>query len=217
MRLRNIPGAREAIEKSPCVVKDPGANRGKWQAFFGNANPVHVEIGAGKGQFLMTLAAAHPEVNYIGIEKMSSVLYRALEKREEADLPNLYFINMDAERLPEVFGPGEVGRIYLNFSDPWPKDRHHKRRLTSREFLARYRAVLSEGAVVEFKTDQVPLFEFSLEEAPAAGFEILAETRDLYKSPMLEGNVPTEYEKRFTTLGNKILKLVMRTKKEEEA
>ena len=209
MRLRNIPGAEEKIEASPFVVQSPERYQGQWKAaLFGNDRPLHVEIGCGKGAFLMTLAARHPEINFLGVERMSTVLLRAIEKRETAeDLPNLYFLRFDAENITDVFAPGEVDRIYLNFSDPWPKDRHHKRRLTDREFLARYEKILAPGGKVEFKTDNAALFDFSLEELAARGWKLLAETRDLHKSPMNEGNVMTEYEERFSLLGNKILKL----------
>ena len=150
MRLRNIQGSREAVAASAYVAHDPEKNRGKWKKVFGNSHPVHIEVGMGKGRFIMEMAARHPENNYIGIEMYDSVLLRAIQKRESAqeELPNLYFIRMDARELPEVFGKGEVGKIYLNFSDPWPKDRHAKRRLTSSEFLARYEKILAEGGDV---------------------------------------------------------------------
>ncbi len=210
MRLRNIPGAEEHIAGSPFVVQNPKKMRGRWkEAVFQNGLPLHLEIGCGKGQFLNTLAAMHPEINYLGIEKMSSVLLRAVEKREQAEeLKNLFFLRFDAEALTEAFGPGEVDRIYLNFSDPWPKDRHHKRRLTSREYLSRYDEILSPGGVVEFKTDNTGLFDFSLEELAAKGWVVTDVTRHLHKSPMNEGNVMTEYEEKFSILGNRICKLI---------
>ena len=134
MRLRNIPGSQEVIAACPFVVKEPESHRGHWRDYFGNENPVHIEVGMGKGKFLMTLAAAHPHVNYIGIERYTSVLLRAVQKRREQPLSNLCFVCMDAADLEAVFAPGEVSRIYLNFSDPWPKDRHAKRRLPSAVF-----------------------------------------------------------------------------------
>ena len=138
MRLRNIPGADEIIAASPYVIPEHADQKGRWRETFGNDHPIHIEIGMGKGKFLMTMAAQHPEINYIGIERYTSVLLRAVQKMEENPLPNLLFICMDAADLPEMFDRGEVDRIYLNFSDPWPKDRHARRRLPSREFLARY-------------------------------------------------------------------------------
>ena len=141
MRLRNISGSRERIAQSPLVVHEPEKLRGRWQRRFGNAHPLRIEIGMGKGKFIHELAARNPGVNYIGIEKYSSVLLRALEKMDELPLSNLLFIRMDAEEITEVFGEGEVDRIYLNFSDPWPKERHARRRLPSAEFLARYERI----------------------------------------------------------------------------
>lgn len=135
MRLRNVRGAREAMIDSKYTVNEPEQYKGRWNEFFGNNNPIRLEIGTGKGKFLMTLAAQNPDINYIGIEKYSSVLVRALEKQNELELPNVVFIRMDAEHIEEIFANGEIDRIYLNFSDPWPKDRHAKRRLTSRQFL----------------------------------------------------------------------------------
>ncbi len=124
--------------ESEFVIQNPKSHRNQWKEVFGNDNPIHLEIGMGKGRFITTLALENPDINYIGIEKYSSVLLRALEKREQIEVSNLFFIRMDAEELTEVFGYHEVSRIYLNFSDPWPKDRHAKRRLTSKEYFARY-------------------------------------------------------------------------------
>ena len=207
MRLRNIPGAEEEMLTNPFVIREPESRRGRWQEVFGAPRPLHLEVGMGKGRFLTTLAQMHPDINYLGIEKMSSVLYRALQKREQMEADNLYFIRLDAEKLPEVFAPGEVDRLYLNFSDPWPKDRHHKRRLTSVEFLRRYEKILSGDAVLEFKTDNRDLFEFSLESVKEAGWELLLCTYDLHRSEFAADNVMTEYENRFAALGNKIMKL----------
>ncbi len=211
MRLRNIPGAKEEMLTSPFVVQEPETKAGRWQEVFENPGPLEIEIGCGKGRFLSELAVRCPETNYLGIEKFSSVLLRALEKRKEMECRNLLFLRFDAEEIENIFSPGEVDRIYLNFSDPWPKARHHKRRLTSREFLARYEKILKWGGMVEFKTDNTKLFEFSLEEAEAAGWEILAKTLDLHRDPVLnEGNIMTEYEEKFSLLGNRICKLIMR-------
>ena len=213
MRLRNIPGSREVIAENEYVVHDEQSHKGHWREVFGNDNPIHVEIGMGKGSFLMEMARRNPEINYLGIEKYSSVLLRAIEKHmEEPDLTNLLFIRMDAEEIEEVFAPGEIDYIYLNFSDPWPKDRHAKRRLTSDRFLARYEKLLADGGGVTFKTDNVDLFDFSVESAEASGWEQLAISRDLHNSPYAEGNVMTEYERKFSGLGNKICMLKIRPK-----
>ncbi|MBO4788739.1 MAG: tRNA (guanosine(46)-N7)-methyltransferase TrmB [Lachnospiraceae bacterium] len=208
MRLRNIPGAREEMLVNPFIVQDPERLRGCWHAEFGNQNPLRIEIGMGKGQFLLTLAQQNPDVNYVGIEKYSSVLIRALARQEELKLPNLRLIRYDAETIDELFADGEVDRIYLNFSDPWPKDRHAKRRLTSDRFLARYARILAPEGRVEFKTDNVDLFDFSLESAENCGWTLSEVTRDLHNSPAAEGNVMTEYEERFSALGNPICRLV---------
>lgn len=209
MRLRNIKGAKEAINESPYVVHTPEEYRGRWQELFGNANPVHIEIGMGKGKFINTLAALHPEINYIGIEKYDSVLIRAVNKREEQQkCPNLIFLRYDAEDLEQVFAPSEISRIYLNFSDPWPKDRHARRRLTSVEFLARYRNFLAPDGQIEFKTDNRLLFDFSMEQAQEAGWNLREVTYDLHHSEYAQGNIMTEYEEKFSAIGNPIHRLV---------
>ena len=209
MRLRNIRGSKDVIASCPFVVQEPESYRGRWAEIFGNENPIHIEVGMGKGRFMMDLAAAHPDINYLGIERYSSVLLRALQKMEENPLPNLFFICMDAADVAEVFDHGEVNRIYLNFSDPWPKDRHAKRRLTSRQFFARYDEILAPEGRLEFKTDNQDLFTFSLEEIPEAGWHLDASTRDLHHDPVLnEGNIMTEYEEKFSSLGNPICKLI---------
>lgn len=211
MRLRNIKGAREAIEKSPFVELEPEKYRGRWRERFGNGRPVWLEVGMGKGQFIMELARRHPEINFIGVEMYSSVLIRAVQKRETEELENLLFLRSDARTLPECFAPGEVGRIFLNFSDPWPKDRHAKRRLTSRQFLERYTKILEQDGLVEFKTDNHDLYIFSLEEREAAGWQLLYCTEDLHHDrDMMRENVMTEYEERFSAQGNPICKMVIR-------
>ena len=213
MRLRNIPGSREAIASIEYVIHEDimKDQKGCWQEVFGNNHPLYLEVGMGKGRFITELALSHPDRNYVGIEKYSSVLLSALEKREQLpDLKNLYFLRMDAEDLPEVFGKNEVDGIYLNFSDPWPKDRHAKRRLPSREFLARYHQILKPKGRVEFKTDNRSLFDFALEQAAEAGWILDACTYDLHHTPgMLEGNVMTEYEERFSAQGNPIHKMII--------
>ena len=156
------------------------------------------------------LAADNPDINYIGIEKYSTVLLRAVQKMEEQALPNVRFIRMDAEDICEVFDREEVGRIYLNFSDPWPKDRHARRRLPSRQFLARYQKILSHDGTIEFKTDNVDLFDFAVAEVEPAGWRIEAMTRDLHHDEkMMQGNVMTEYEEKFSSMGNPIYKYII--------
>ena len=211
MRLRNIPGAQDAILESAYVVQEPEKHKGSWGDLFEKKQPLHIEVGMGKGRFLMDLARLHPEINYVGIEKYSSVLIRALEKMEEEETPlsNICFIRMDAEDIVKVFAKNEVDRIYLNFSDPWPKDRHAKRRLTSKEFMARYDQILVPDGQVEFKTDNRPLFDFSVESVKEAGWQLKAVTYDLHHDEKLvQGNVMTEYEERFSAKGNPIHKLI---------
>ena len=217
MRLRNIQGAKEVIANSSWVVQEPEEKKGNWKAVFGKEQPLHIEVGMGKGRFLMDMAKLHPEINYIGIEMYDSVLLRAVQKAEslEEPLSNLLFLRMDARDLPEVFEKGEVGRIYLNFSDPWPKDRHAKRRLTSHEFLERYEKILPEEGLVEFKTDNRDLFEFSLEEIRnAPNWTLNAYTYDLHNNEeMNRGNVMTEYEEKFSSAGHPICKLIAEFRK----
>lgn len=209
MRLRNVKGSREHIAVNEYVIKDADQYKGTWRELFEDGKPIHIEIGMGKGKFLMEMAKRYPEIHYIGIEKYSSVLVRALEKMEEEPLDNVHFIRMDAEYINQVFDKGEVEKIYLNFSDPWPKDRHAKRRLTSRQFLARYRNILQENQSVIFKTDNRGLFDFSLEEVKEAGWKLDLCTFDLHHSEYLEGNVMTEYEEKFVQKGNPICKMII--------
>ncbi len=211
MRLKNIPGARDMVAESSLVIHEPEKTKGNWQEVFQNNHPIRIEIGMGKGKFIHEMAERNPDINYIGIEKYSSVLLRALQKMEAAPLPNLVFIRMDAEDIEKVFDREEVDRIYLNFSDPWPKDRHAKRRLTSGEFLKRYDRFLKRDGVVEFKTDNRDLFDFSLGELEGAGFEALQITYDLHQDgEMSQGNIMTEYEERFSNMGNPICKYIVK-------
>ena len=212
MRLRNIPRADGVIDAHHTVIKKPEEQKGNWNHVFGNEKPIQIEIGMGKGQFILNMAKAHPEINFIGIERYSSVLLRALEKYDTEEfemLENIRFICMDAREIENVFAPAEVDKIFLNFSDPWPKDRHAKRRLTSRQFFARYDQILKKEGHLEFKTDNQDLFTFSLEEVPEAGWKLDASTRDLHHDAILnEGNVMTEYEEKFSSKGNPICKLI---------
>ena len=213
MRLRNVKGSREQIAENQYVLKDAEMNKGNWKDLFQDHKPIHLEIGMGKGRFLMNMAKLHPDIHYIGIEKYSSVLVRALEKMKEEPLPNIHFLRMDAEYITQYFDKGEVEQIYLNFSDPWPKERHAKRRLTSRQFLSRYDEILSDNGRVIFKTDNRGLFDFSLEEVKEAGWILDFATFDLHHSDFLNGNVMTEYEKKFVNLGNPICKMVIHRSK----
>jgi len=218
MRLRNVPGADAYLTAHPLVIKNETRYRGTWKETFQNPeNPIHIEIGMGKGQFLLTLAKENPSINYIGIERYSSVLLRALERFDNdekyKDVNNIRFICMDATNLPEVFAVGEIDKIYLNFSDPWPKARHAKRRLTSTEFLERYEKILAQGGRVEFKTDNTELFNFSLEQVKEAGWYLEKYTYDLHhQEEMNAGNIMTEYEEKFSLKGNPINKLIARRK-----
>ena len=210
MRLRNIPGADEIVSNSPFCIQEPVSNRGNWKAYFGNENPIHMEIGMGKGRFIMDLARLNPNINYIGIERYTSVLLRAVQKMEENPLPNVRFLCIDAATLPEIFAEGEVNRIYLNFSDPWPKDRHARRRLTSSDFLARYDQILDKNGRIEFKTDNVDLFDFAVSELEGEPWKIIGITRDLHHDAVMnENNVMTEYEEKFSAMGNPIYKYII--------
>lgn len=210
MRLRNIPGSQEIIDNSPLVIKEAEREKGSWNALFGNKNPIHIEVGMGKGKFLMTLAEQNPDINYIGIERYTSVLLRALQKMEENPLPNLLFLCMDAADLEKVFAEEEISKIYLNFSDPWPKDRHARRRLPSREFLARYDKILKKDGRLEFKTDNRALFDFAMEELEPAGWTAEHFSYDLHADEeMMQGNVMTEYEEKFSSMGNPICKYII--------
>ena len=191
MRLRNIPGARETIADSKWIVQDPGAHKGKWKELFGN------------DAVIIRVAVHHAD-------RISSVLIRALDKLDESQIQNLLFIRGDAELICEYFDEGEVERIYLNFSDPWPKDRHAKRRLPSKEFLRRFAQILTPDGTIEFKTDNRALFDFAVEEVEAGGFKILQITYDLHNDPVMnEGNIMTEYEERFSAKGNPICKYIL--------
>ena len=211
MRLRNISGSREFIAENEYCIQEPEPLRGNWRAgLFHNEHPLHVEIGMGKGDFIHELATEYPDINYLGIEKYSSVLYRAVEKRAQTELDNLFFLRFDATGLDTVFADGEIDRIYLNFSDPWPKDRHAKRRLTSPYFLGLYERLLTGDGIIQFKTDNRGLFDYSVETVEASGvWEIREITYDLHHSDQLAGNVMTEYEKKFVAQGHPICRMVI--------
>lgn len=205
MRLRNVKGAKEIIESSNYYIIDPFSNLGKWSKVFGNNNPIYVEIGMGKGDFIIENAKMFPNINFIGIEKYDSVLVRAIQKIEEIDLPNLKLIRMNANKIDLVFDH-EINKIYLNFSDPWPKERHEKRRLTSKYFLDKYKNLFEDNQFIEMKTDNIDLFNYSIESFKANGYEIDYLTNDLHKENIF--NIMTEYEKKFSNLNIKINKLI---------
>lgn len=210
MRLRNVTGSDEMIAASRFVVHEAADKKGKWKDLFGNANPIHIEVGMGKGQFIHGMAKANPDINYVGMEKYSTVLLRAIQKMETEELPNLYFLCEDAKNITEIFEENEVDRIYLNFSDPWPKDRHAKRRLPSRQFLERFDKILKPDGNLEFKTDNKGLFEFALEELEPAGWKAEKVTFDLHHDEeMVKGNIMTEYEEKFSAMGNPIYKYII--------
>ena len=211
MRLRNIPGADEVVSNSPYCIQNPTKLKGSYKSeLFQNDNPIHIEIGMGKGQFITTLAKQNPDINYIGIERYTSVLLRAIQKVQEEEIPNLRFICFDAADILDIFSCYEVDRIYLNFSDPWPKDRHAKRRLTSSTFLNRYNTILAKDGRIEFKTDNKDLFDFSVDEINNHPlWHLDAVTYDLHNDDAMNaGNVMTEYEEKFSSQGNPICKLI---------
>ena len=215
MRLRHIKGAEEMIAANRFVISDPDAYQGQWETAFVSdiKRPLHIEVGTGKGRFITELATQNTDINYIGIENHSTVLLKAVRKFEQNELPNLRFILMDAMGIEEVFAPGEVDKIYLNFSDPWPKDRHAKRRLPSRQFLARFSTILKPGGLIEFKTDNRVLFDFALEELEFSDFELVSKTYDLHNDPVMnEGNIMTEYEEKFSSMGHTINKYIIKKK-----
>lgn len=205
MRLRHIKGCEEFVNNHRLTISEPEAMKGRWK------HPIHVEIGMGKGRFIREMAKLYPEIYYLGIERYESVIQKAIERKEkdeEAGIQsdNLNFVCMDAEKLDDVFEAGEVDKIYLNFSDPWPKARHEHRRLTSPGFMKLYDRILAKDGTVEFKTDNEALFDYSLEAIPAAGWKLDYVTRDLHSEDV--PNVMTEYEEKFSAKGNPIFKLI---------
>ena len=201
MRLRNVKDAPIKLAKNERdFIAKPQEYKGNWKSLFGNDNPIHIEIGMGKGQFLTQLALRNPDINYIGIEKFSSVLLRASEKLETIELTNVKIINVDASNLNEYFADGEINRIYLNFSDPWPKNAHAKRRLTSNRFLPIYETILATDGEIHFKTDNRLLFEFSLESLNNYGLILSNISLDLHNSDFPD-NIMTEYEEKFSKFG----------------
>lgn len=207
MRMRKKKNCAARIERCGDIrITDPEAHKGKWREVFGNDNPIHVEIGCGKGSFVVGMAKMYPDVNFIAIEKVEDVIVMAMEKAIENEVKNVRFMDLDAERIEDFFEKGEIERIYLNFSDPWKKSKQAKRRLTHKSFLDRYKKVLNSGDYIWFKTDNRKLFEFSLNSFCAEGFKLQNITLDLHDSGF-EGNVITEYEQKFVDLGQPIYRL----------
>ncbi|MBC2037994.1 tRNA (guanosine(46)-N7)-methyltransferase TrmB [Listeria marthii] len=207
MRVKHKPWAKDRLEEFPDIyIKNPEDFKGRWQEVFGNNNPIHIEIGSGKGQFISGMAKANPEINYIGIEMIESVLVSALDKAIEVDVPNLRLVARDAKLLEECFEKGEIAQIYLNFSDPWPKKRHTKRRLTNPTFLTIYERLLPTAGEIHFKTDNRSLFEYSLVAFSEYNMLLTFVSLDLHNSDY-EGNIKTEYEEKFSAKGFPIYRL----------
>ena len=207
MRVRNRKGATELLEANPqYVILNPTEAKGKWHEIFGNNYPIHVEVGSGKGAFISGMAKAHPKINYIGIDIQKSVLSYALDKVLATDVPNIKLLWVDGSDLTNYFENGEIDRLYLNFSDPWPKKRHEKRRLTYQSFLATYQQILPENGEIHFKTDNRGLFEYSLVSFSQYGMKLKGVWLDLHASDF-EDNVLTEYEQKFANKGQVIYRV----------
>ena len=213
MRLRNKPGAPAKIASYPQYIVDtPETWKGKWHERFGNQNPIHIEVGTGKGRFVTEMAKLHPEINYIGIELQMSVVVVALDKLIAEDLPNLQLLHVNGGALSQYFEKGEVNQVYLNFSDPWPKTRHEKRRLTSADYIANYESILIPEGEIHFKTDNQGLFEYSLHSFSKYGMILEQVWLNLHESDF-EGNVMTEYEEKFSNRGQRIYRVVAKFRK----
>ena len=207
MRVRNRKGATELLEAHPqYVILNPADAKGRWQEIFGNDHPIHVEVGSGKGAFVSGMAKANPNINYIGIDIQKSVLSYALDKVLATDVPNIKLLWVDGSDLTDYFEDGEIDRLYLNFSDPWPKKRHEKRRLTYQSFLATYQQILPENGEIHFKTDNRGLFEYSLVSFSQYGMKLKGVWLDLHASDF-EDNVLTEYEQKFANKGQVIYRV----------
>ena len=202
MRVRNKPWAPKLIAAHPELsTEDPTQLKGRWQSRFAKPQPLQIEVGSGKGQFIIEMAKRHPEINYVAIEIQTSVIAIILKKLVEAPLPNLQLAHADGQAVTAFFEPHEVDRLYLNFSDPWPKSRHEKRRLTHKSFLSSYREVLKPNGQIEFKTDNRGLFEFSLTSMNNFGMQFEQVWLDLHAVATPEDNVETEYEQKFSAAG----------------
>lgn len=201
MRLRNVKNAVTIVNESPYTINNPEKYCGNYSSLFGNTNEIHIEIGMGKGDFIIGMAEKYPNINFIGIEKYESVMVRAIQKLDNRDLPNLRLIRMDATSIEEIFKE-EISTLYLNFSDPWPKTKHAKRRLTSPNFLSKYDSLFIGNPHIIQKTDNIGLFAYSLASLSQNGYTLLDVSLDLANTDI--PNVPTEYEKKFMELGTKI-------------
>lgn len=207
MRLRRKPGVLEKLESfDGLVLSNPHHYRGKWDRVFCSNKPIHLELGTGKGGFISSISQLNPEVNYVGIERVPGIIYQAAVKIAGESRSNVRLIVADAGHLPEIFARGEISRIYLNFSDPWPKKRHAKRRLTHPFFLQIYRELLPPGGEIHLKTDNQNFFEYSLDSIAESGLSLGRICYDLHHSCITD-NVMTEYEKRFSDLGQPIYRL----------
>lgn len=205
MRLKKVKDASNIIKKSDYIIEEPNNYKGNWNKVFNNSNPIEIEIGMGKGDFIIDMALKYPNINYIGIEMFDSVIVRAVQKLEDKKIDNLKLIRMDANYIEDVFDK-EISKIYLNFSDPWPKKRHEKRRLTSHELLSKYDSIFKNEKVIFQKTDNIDLFSFSIESLSTYGYILKNVTLDLASSDMKD-NVLTEYEKRFNEKNIRICRL----------
>jgi len=208
LRLRYVKGGLERLEEHSKVITKPENNKGKWSMIFKNNNPIHVEFGSGRGGFIVGIADKNPDINYLAFERNSKVIIRGVNKLAENPGENFYFVHSDIKKIEDIFNENEIQRVYLNFSDPWPKARHAKRRLTYRKFLKLYEKILVPEGELHFKTDNVQLFDFSIEELKETGWMISMVTRDLHNSEHVRGNIMTEYEEKFVERGKAINKLI---------
>lgn len=205
-----MKNAEQIILQYPdLVIQNPEQHKGKWREVFGNENPLHLEVGMGKGQFIRDMAIKYPDINFIGVEVVPSVLVKAIRKIEPEALPNVKLLCVHAEQLANIFAEGEVDQLYLNFSDPWPKKRHEKRRLTYQTFLMVFKQILRPNGEIHLKTDNQGFFEYSLVSMTRFGMELLDVSLNLHKR-LDQSNVMTEYEERFARLGHPIYYLVAR-------
>ncbi len=209
MRQRNRKHLDERLDNCGSIYSDKGDIL---EGEFLNHHPLHMEIGCGKGRFITSLASLNPDINYIASEMIANIIVLAAEKAQEMGLENIRFVSGNVQYMADSIPHGSVDRIYLNFSDPWPKDRHAKRRLTHKNFLDLYEKILTKDGEIHFKTDNRPLFDFSLESFKENGWELDEVTYDLHNSDF-EGNIMTEYEEKFSGLGFTINRLVARKKR----
>ncbi|MDF2676929.1 MAG: tRNA ((7)-)-methyltransferase [Bacillota bacterium] len=212
MRLRYIEGQYEYLQDNEKAITEPEKRDYKLNKLFNNPNPIHVELGCGKGKFIRETALQNPDINYFGFEKSVKVAYRCAKSTIENDPNNYFIVYSNGDILQDVFEPNSIERIYLNFSDPWPKPSHYKRRMTHKNFLDVYRKVFTENGEIHMKTDNNDLFEYSVEQLKEDNWDLILVTRDLHNSPYLQNNVMTEYEEKFVSEGKKINKLIAKLK-----